>query len=1412
MSVPANVTLTIDRSQVEASNLAVLTAFITNTGTQVEEFSLRPRGVEPAWLTLRPPTVSVRPGEQVTASIIVNIPADAFSADLLITVVLIARRTDTPVGEASVPLRVLGAAAITTGPVAAAPPRSRAPWLIGIAAASVLLIGVVVGLLIHNRGSNATPAEPTGNICASPASKIASLFSDDTTTAIRLSNPDLSDLQILRTEHADVLPGLYEPLLALSGDGSRLAYVTASNEAMDDAHLWYIDVANPGQRVELANIPRGFWSVKPAWSPDNRQIAFVQLNAQKAAQNQTQLELWIAEVGGQPHKIDTPPDLLQPEDFSGNPTLPLCWAADNKTVIFQNIVREGNRKDQGTRAASAPSNSAPSGTRQSGGQGTAGSGISGGLRQTEIDIASGTVRNAAHADQTIPPAVVGAATPLPASGTACAMPVYSQNDPNWRNLLMYAAGDSIGNFGCAVTSTAMVLNYYGAGLTPPQLNQCLGQYADLLYWAQAVPCAKGAVTGNNGFDFSWQNLDQVLSAGKPAIVGMLRGQTGMHFVVVTAGGGGQASNYAVTDPWDGTANKSLQTFVNSGYNMRWIRTYDGKDQGCTRVNTTLTPAENPQGVSATNSSPLAPSQLMPFFTAAAAKTGVPREILLAIGRIESNFTPRAQGPLIERFAGTEDAHALGMMQFLPSTYRGLIANVDAATGKNLGKEGIWDPESAIYAAAFYLHNGGAPGDLRGAIFSYNNADWYVNEVLDLAKKYANGVILDDNIYDPNGSNKPGTRSDPNPVNPPGTATTTVTSGTATKIIGTTGALVTVTPRARSSGTANSAPAKTGSGTSFPKPQWFWSIADGGVSTSPVVLNVSWIGDIGDVISARVLTLTLNGAGAGPVPVQDFTPGMTISAEGVYQAIIVTQLNGQIQMTSRKFTIDHTSPKLDISLANPATLTAARGSLFRYGFVPQRFAVGTKPQSRGSAKINIRYEDPLSGVAIIESQLDGGDWQPYFSDVNFKANKVVDGPGDHRISFRATDLAGNVSDIQTLDFTVLPDNSPATPMPAPVTSTPTLAPSSTPLPGATDAPTNTPIPSAQPPTLVPTPIPGAPTATLAPPPAATPVPTATVNPTAIQGPATLKLPGNLTAEATEHGGAKVTFAVSASGNAAVTCIPASGTLFPISTTTVNCTAKDANGNTTTGSFTVTVRDTQPPALKLPGDLTVEGNTRGGATVPFSVSAVDVVDGVVPVRCSASSDTVFPIGTTTVNCSARDAAGNAANGSFKVTVRDTQPPALTLPGDIAVDATSAAGAVVTYSVSATDVVDGPVPATCAPASGTTFKIGTTTVTCTAQDATGNVGTGNFNVTVRRPPDTQPPVLNLPRGVLVTAPGPTVVTYTVSAFDNVDGPVPVTCSPPSGSTFAYGPTTVNCTARDSSGNVATGSFIVNVNNGIN
>src|SRR5258706_6518292 len=294
------------------------------------------------------------------------------------------------------------------------------------------------------------------------------------------------------------------------------------------------------------------------------------------------------------------------------------------------------------------------------------------------------------------------------------------------------------------------------------------------------------------------------------------------------------------------------------------------------------------------------------------------------------------------------------------------------------------------------------------------------------------------------------------------------------------------------------------------------------------------------------------------------------------------------------------------------------------------------------------------------------------------------------------------------------------------------------------------------------------------------------------PPSITVPSNIVAQATSASGAVVGFSVSANdvvdGAITPTCLPASSSTFPITITTVNCSATDAHNNTANQSFTVTVADYGLPVLTLPSNMTVEAVNASGALVSFTASASDVVDGSLAVTCLPASGSTFPLGITTVNCSATDSQNNTANGSFTVNVVDTTQPVLTLPANITVAALDPSGVTVNFTSSANDKVDGPVAVTCSPVSGSVFIVGTTTVNCSATDSHSNTVSGSFTVTVTL--DTTPPLLNLPANMTVEAVNASgaLVNFTASANDAVDGPLAVTCSPASDSIFPFGNTTVN------------------------
>ncbi|WP_129126666.1 PxKF domain-containing protein [Geomonas oryzae] len=242
----------------------------------------------------------------------------------------------------------------------------------------------------------------------------------------------------------------------------------------------------------------------------------------------------------------------------------------------------------------------------------------------------------------------------------------------------------------------------------------------------------------------------------------------------------------------------------------------------------------------------------------------------------------------------------------------------------------------------------------------------------------------------------------------------------------------------------------------------------------------------------------------------------------------------------------------------------------------------------------------------------------------------------------------------------------------------------------------------------------------------------ITPPIISGaPATLVLK-----EATSAAGAAATFALTAHdayyGDVDVTCDPASGSTFPLDVTTaVQCSASDlaTPPNKAEASFTVKVVDTTPPELTLPGDIgPTEGDTLGGATITYAdaVSALDLVDGKKSVSCLPTSGAIFPVGTTTVSCSASDAHKNQANGSFLVTVKDTTPPAVAFAGNIADGDSFYYGQTpAAPTCSANDIVSGPVACQ---VSGYSSFVGTHTMVATAKDNANNTGTSTRTYTVQ------------------------------------------------------------------------------------
>ncbi len=252
-------------------------------------------------------------------------------------------------------------------------------------------------------------------------------------------------------------------------------------------------------------------------------------------------------------------------------------------------------------------------------------------------------------------------------------------------------------------------------------------------------------------------------------------------------------------------------------------------------------------------------------------------------------------------------------------------------------------------------------------------------------------------------------------------------------------------------------------------------------------------------------------------------------------------------------------------------------------------------------------------------------------------------------------------------------------------------------------------------------------------------TVTVNDT--QAPV-ITCPANITVNNTAgQCGANVTFSAPAAtdncSGVTVTTNHASGSFFAVGVTTVTATATDAAGNTSTCTFTITVNDTQAPVITCPSNIVVNSQTgQCGAVVNFAAPAVsDNCPGVGTAVSTPASGSFFPVGITTITSSVTDAAGNVSACTFTVRVNDTQAPTISCPANITTTTTTGTCTrVVDFTVTAADNC-GTVNIVSAPASGTAFPIGSTTVNAVATDAAGNTRTCSFTVIVT---DSQLPVI--------------------------------------------------------------------------
>jgi hypothetical protein len=157
--------------------------------------------------------------------------------------------------------------------------------------------------------------------------------------------------------------------------------------------------------------------------------------------------------------------------------------------------------------------------------------------------------------------------------------------------------------------------------------------------------------------------------------------------------------------------------------------------------------------------------------------------------------------------------------------------------------------------------------------------------------------------------------------------------------------------------------------------------------------------------------------------------------------------------------------------------------------------------------------------------------------------------------------------------------------------------------------------------------------------------------------TINCPANITTSTDANQcAAVVNFSASASDNCSTkltpVCQPPSGSTFNKGTTTVNCTATDEAKNSASCSFAVTVNDRQAPTITCSADIVFITAQPGDTTMVINYPAPTASDncGLASVVCAPPSGSAFPVGTTTVTCTATDSSTNQASCSFTVSTFD------------------------------------------------------------------------------------------------------------------------------------------------------------------